>query len=395
MYSIERVAHSVRFNRKETDGLTSLKINYLISQFAAGMISIFGVLFVYQLGSDFNQGLTYVLLYFGLQRVVVITIAIPTVAALISRIGYRWAMLIGLLLLIASAFLLAVVAKGVLWPLLPSLVLGGFAIAFYYLAFHAVFLDDNDDARIGEQMGMITMLGRLALIASPIVAGLLVEYFGFSTMFIVASILLLISVIPLMLMKHHKRHLGNYSFSAVIRFIRRRGNITSAMISWSFTEAIQAFFWPIYLFMILKSYLVFGMVGSVVMIANSIIVYFVGKAYDKQVHKKYFVGSSVAVSLTWVARFLSTTPITVVLSDVLNRLFSPFWWMKIRRSELVAGEKTDSLVFGAAHEYMVSIGLILGIFVGYIVLVVGSWWLLISALAVIATMIGTWALKDE
>ena len=152
---------------------------------------------------------------------------------------------------------------------------------------------------------------------------------------------------------------------------------------------------PIYLFIILKSYLVFGMVGSVVMIANSIIIYFVGKAYDKKAHKKYFIGSSVAVSLTWIARFLSTTPITAVLSDVLNRLFSPFWWMKIRRIELVAGEKTDSLVFGAAHEYMVSIGLILGIVVGYIVLVVGTWWLLISVLAIFATAVGTWALKNE
>ncbi len=395
MYSIERISHNVRFNRKETDGLTSLKINYLISQFAAGMISIFGVLFVFQLGSDFNQGLTYVLLYFGLQRVVVVTIAIPTMAVLISRIGYRWAMLFGLSLLITSAFLLAIVARGVLWPLLPSLVLGGFAIASYYLAFHAVFLDDNDDARIGEQIGMITMLGRLALIASPIVAGLLVEYFGFSTMFVVASILLLISVIPLMLMKHHKKHLGNYSFSAVVRFIRRRKKVTTAMISWSFTEAFQAFFWPIYLFLILKSYFLFGMVGSVVMIANSVIVYLVGKAYDKRTLRKYFLGSSLAVSITWIARFMSSTPITVVLADILNRLFSPFWWMKIRRSELVAGEKTDSLVFGAAHEYMVSIGLILGIFVGYIVLIVGSSWILISVLAVIATMIGTWVLKDE
>jgi MFS family permease len=305
-------------------------------------------------------------------------------------------MLVGLALFGVKLLLLTLVNSNNLMLLLPIAVAGGVSTAAYYLAFHALFLDDNDDSRIGEQMGAIQMLGRLAGVVSPFMAGILVDSFGFSVMFIVAIGVLLVSSYPLMIMKHHKKHEGVYSTGHAWDFIRRKPKIAISMFAWSFTDGIQVFYWPILLFILLKSYTSFGIVGSVVMIVNSFSVYLIGKAYDKRQLKATFETSSVLVSVTWAARFLSTTGGTAVVSELFNRIFSPLWWMKIRRQELVEGEKIDSLVFGVAHEYIVTFAYIFALILGYTILLAanGAWgWLALPT--IIATLVTAIILKDD
>lgn len=134
--------------------------------------------------------------------------------------------------------------------------------------------------------------------------------------------------------------------------------------------------------MILKSYTEFGIVASVIAVMNSVAVYVCGKLYDRRRAKKIFITSATIVSLSWVGRFLSATPLPAIGFSVVSRIFSPPWWMKIRRRELLVGEKTDSLVFGVFHEYIVTMSVILGWVVGYLILVVTKlqWqWLIIPA----------------
>ena len=394
MYLIERVLHYPYFPRK-ADGLVSLGLNYILFQFSVSMVAVFGVLFIYQLGYGFFEGISFVLIFYGLQRVAV-GLVIPLVGFLISRVGYRRVMFMGLISLVGKLFFLTRVESNILWPLLPALILGGIAIPAYYLPFHALFLDDNNDKKIGEQFGLITMLGGFATVLSPFVAGILIESLGFSAMFNLAIVLLLASSIPLFMMKFHKRHHDSYSFGAIWRFMKNRPKISWSMYWWWLTAGIQAFFWPIFLLLILGSYFTFGVVGSLVIFINSISVYIVGKIYDKRQAKSMFIRASFAVSVTWFMRFLAKSPFGAVSADVLNRVASPPIWMKIRRQELLAGEKIDSLVFGAAHEYLVTFAFISSLIIGFAILSIsrGQWALLIIP-AVVGTIIAAWVLRNE
>jgi len=83
MYSLERMLHHFHLSEKRRpSGFEALTINYTISQVASGMLSMFGVLFIYELGEKFNQGILMVFLFFGLQRVVV-GLSVPLVAKFI------------------------------------------------------------------------------------------------------------------------------------------------------------------------------------------------------------------------------------------------------------------------------------------------------------------------
>ncbi|MBU0569247.1 MFS transporter, partial [Patescibacteria group bacterium] len=241
MYSIDKYIHETHFIRKRPDGLTALTINYIILQFAAGMAGSFGVLFIFHLGKDLFQGLTFAVAFFCLQRTVV-GIVMPFVAVVVSRIGYRRTMLVGLICMALKYLSLIFVTSNLLWPLIPALVLGGISIPAYYLAYHALFIDDNDDAKLGEQIGFMAMLGGVAGAVSPFLSGLIIDSFDFPVMFGLAMVLMLVSVVPLLLMDHHKKHAGNYSFKKVKKLFVQYPDVFWSNFAWHFENAFQGLF---------------------------------------------------------------------------------------------------------------------------------------------------------
>ena len=397
MISLEKQLHNLnllRMFRKKKDGYNALVLNSFLFQFANGMAGLFGVVFIYQLGGSLSEGLWFVLMFFGFERLVV-SLVIPAAALVVAEIGYRWVMVLAAVLTAVKFYLLSLVTSSFLWPIYPALIFGGISIPAYSLVYYSLFLDDNTDSKIGEQSGFLFMLGSLAMVISPFVAGILVFYFGFSVMFLVSVAILILSVIPLFGMKRHKRH-ENYSFKKAISFIKNRNIFTRSMFTWALADGVQTYLWPIYLFLVVGGYLVFGIVGSIAMVANAIAIWVVGKYYDKRAHRKLFLGSSFMVSLTWATRFLSLSSLGIIVSDVVNRIVSPPWWMKIKRNAFAKGESIDSLAFAVAHEYVVTFGYTAGLVLGFIFLIVsnGYWaWLILPTVA--GTVVATWIVKDE
>jgi len=394
MYSLESMLHHFHLSgRRRPSGFEALAINYTISQVASGMLAMFGVLFVYELGEKFNKGILMVLLFFGLQRVVV-GLAVPLVAKFISRTGYRWMMFIGLSALAIKAWFLMQVSEYSLWLLIPALILGGVAIASYYQGYHGIFLDDNDDDRIGEQIGLLTLFGRMALIVSPILAGFLVDSYGYSVMFGVAMSLLIVSLTPLFLMDHHEHKPQKFVTKKLLSLIKKKDKNTRAIFWWYVENAIQTFYWPVFLFLVVGSHIRFGIIASLVMVVNSAATYMAGKTYDKRPLRRAFPLAGFLVATTDVLRYMSHTMFLAAGVDSINRIASPFWWMKIRRSALVAGEKVKAVVFAAVWEWIVTGGYMVGLLMGYMVLKIsGGDWIWLGVPSVIGVLMATLAKK--
>lgn len=371
MYSLERILNHLylRYPHRRPSGLEALAINFTISQVAVGMVSMFGVLFVFELGKNLMEGLMLVVGVFGLQRVVV-GLVVAKVAELISRVGYRWMMFIGLISLALKVWILMQVTVIRMWLLVPALVLGGIAIASYYLGYHGVFLADNDDERIGEQVGLVTMLGRLALMVSPVLAGFLVENFGFAVMFGVAMSLLIVSLTPLFLMPHHERKSKKFSFKQAVKLVKKKKGFAQSVFWWHVENGIQTFYWPIFLFLAVKSHMTFGVIVSLVMMLNSLAVYGAGKVYDRRRLRRVYPVASVMLVGSFALRFMAGTVWGIGAADGLSRLVSPFWWMKIRRNALITGEKVKAMVFAVSWEWAVTAGYLVALLVGFGLL----WW---------------------
>lgn len=386
MYSLTRRLHHL-IHRPRLDGFSALTINYLLMQLAVEMVGSFGVLFVWQLGRDWRQGLFLILLFFGFQRIVVGLSLLP-IGYLYSRIQHQWIMAAAQGMLIAKLWILsrAAVVSGQPIPygmLFLAFALGGVYIGAYYVGFHSLFLFDSQEKNVGKDIGLIDMLGRFSGIIAPLFAGIIVERFGFSVMFIVAMVLLAFSNIPLFLMRHRHISVSPVSIRSVADLLKHEPHFSLSTYFWLVEDSIGSFFWPVFLILVLKNYATFGAVGSIVMIVSSVMVYLSGYLYDKRPLRRIFPAAAAASSLMWVVRFLSTTPVTVGVADVVHRLISPVWWMKISRYGLAVGERVDRMTFSVAHETMVTLGALTGLGIGYSLLVIGNlnwYWLLVPTL---------------
>lgn len=392
MYSVERILHRMHLH---PDGFTALTYNYFISQFAMGMVGIFGAVFLFEMFDSWYWGLVLVAGFYIVQRVMVMLL-LPVAAELLGKIGYRRMMTLALVALVLRLFVLMETTPDRLWILGLAALAGGFYIAAYYLAFHCLFLDDNNDEQIGTQIGFLSLVRRLALVVSPFAAGLVVEQFGFGVLFGVGIFLLLVSLVPLFAMPHHKHSMRGFSMKKVMGQYEEHPHFTKAVLYFNVSQAVLDIYWPLYLLLILKSYAVLGAVSSGVMIASGVSVYAMGKVYDKRPLHKLFPIVSLLVSVTWGMRFLAQSVSTIVTADMLGRLLNPLWWMKIRRFELRFGERINSMVFGVAHELVTSVGIILGLFVGVILVLFsgGQWgWLLLPG--IVGVLFSAWAAKDK
>lgn len=393
MYSLTRHLYH-RFRRPHLNGFSALTINYLLMQLAVEMVGSFGVLFVWQLGSNWRQGLFFVLLFFGFQRLVV-GLSLFFVGNLYSRVEHRWVMALAQLALIAKLWILR--SNPGIGALFLAFALGGFYIATYYLGFHSLFLFGTKEQHVGREIGLIDMLGGVSGIIAPLFAGILIDRFGFGVMFVVAMLFLMFSSLSLFLMRHTHIPIKSSSIRSVVGLLWREPYFSRSVYWWHIEDAIGTFFWPIFLILILKNYAIFGAVGSLVMIVSSFMVYFSGYLYDLPrrlaSHRRsgragkrplsIFPGASFALGIMWVVRFLSRTLLTVGVADVLYRLISPVWWMKIRRYELAIGEHANRMDFAIAHELMITAGSLTGLVIGYLLLVIGNlnwYWLLFPAL---------------
>jgi len=240
MYSLERLVRQVWQRKRE--GLLALSLSHLLRQMAMGMVSMFGVVFVYQLGNEFWQGLSYVVLFFAGQRLVTL-VMVGVVGELTAKIGYRWTMLGGLAALALKLLFLIEVSETNLVPLYPAVFFGGVAIAAYWLAYHALFLDDNDDGQVGGQMGILTLIERGAMMVAPLLAGILIEGFGFGVMFAVAMGLIVLAVVPILFMSRHERHGGDYSLGKSLKLLLKRGDFSWSVGWWQVQDGIKTFFW--------------------------------------------------------------------------------------------------------------------------------------------------------
>jgi MFS family permease len=372
-----------------------LEINYFFSQLAVGMASMFGIVFVFRLGGTLTQGLLYLAGFYGCQRLLVMVL-VPYLPRLVPKYGFRRLMAGSLICELIKVLLFVLTMTFSTWLLIPAAVFGSLYLAAYELGFHGLFLSDNDDRKIGEQIGWLSIVQNAGLIVAPFLGGLIIDRLGFEAAFLASAVILFVSIIPLFLMPKHKHPEHNYSLARVGQLLEAEPQFSGSVALWYVTTSISEFFWPLYILSLGRGYIFLGGLKSLVMIGSSLSTYGLGKVYDRQPKKQLFIFASLVEASMWLLRFALTTTMALITVDVTGKLMSPVWWMKIRRYELEIGERVEVMVFSVAHELMVSLGLVAGLLIGVWLLVMsgGNWWWL-GVPAALGVLLSAWLVRRE
>ena len=182
-----------------------------------------------------------------------------------------------------------------LW--LPAL--WGISGALYWVSFHTDFALSSKRKKRGSEVGLLYVFSDIAKVFGPITGAFLITFFNFDMVFGITSVALLLASTPLFFSKDIKL-MPKISFKKEVDNFDR--NIFVALFGGGMNGAIGGIFWPLFMFIILESYISIGWIHSLGILLALISSVLVGRIFDRHGKGALLKVSSVGHSLLWIVR---------------------------------------------------------------------------------------------
>jgi hypothetical protein len=208
--------------------------------------------------------------------------------------------------------------------------------AFFWLGFHVDFAKFSDTKNRGKALGTAEALGSLFYAAGPVSGGLILAFFGFNTLLVVATIALLLSVVPLFFSGDVHEPI---TFSIKKLFQDQSIRDFLAFVGKGVELWAWGVIWPVFIFFtILNSYTSLGLLASFSLVFTVLAAIAVGKYSDINRRLMLRIGA-VLTSVAWMVRFFVTTTLQVFLIEAFYGA-----------SQIMAYIPLDALTYDKANQ---------------------------------------------
>lgn len=275
--------------------MNEIYLSVFLSNLAESMISLFVPIYLYSL----HYSVVMIIFFFFICRAGSAIFSLP-VAQAVAKAGAKHSVLISTPFLIVYYLGLHFLPQyPILFFILPLGIT--FRALFYNFGFGLNFVDHLDRKKIGSELSFLAILAIISTIISPLVAGLVIVYFGYSFIFIVGSILLFLSAIPLFLTKDNYRQVS-FTWKDLSSLLSRRGNIGMVLsfTGYAIESEIGGVIWPIFLIMILGGVEQVGYLTAASSFVAILVLYFVGKITDRFDLRKMLNLGTLFYFLGWI-----------------------------------------------------------------------------------------------
>lgn len=300
----------------------SIYLNNLLRGIAFSLFGIFVPIYLLTLSYSLNS----VLIYFFVFTIATFVFLILGYS-IAKKVGYKAVMIANAPTVIIFITLLQILETYPI-PIPLIAIANGVQNAFFFLPLHAYFSRLSEQNKRGTQVGNFKVFGKLAGLFGPLMGGLVIALFGFKYLFLVATIIMVFSIIPLLYLKNVKP-LEKITIPK-LNYLRKKnigffwGNVFGKII-----EEISSHIWPIFVFLTLKDILSVGWVGSLVTGGTIIFTIIIGKHYDKK--SKYFMLrlGAILITILWLLRFFIESSLflyssSFVIGFLILMIFLPF-----------------------------------------------------------------------
>lgn len=306
-------SHSLLHN-KQFRYLGAFYSHSILRLFATSLFQIFSGIYIYQtlmgFGIDFQKSIATVALIFALSFLIQ-SFAVAPSLWLIDKKGLKFAVFLGSIFQILVFVFLSFSRFDPIFFLI-SAIFDGLQLALYWTAFHIYFAQLTDDGNQGKEMSFNASLAAVAAIGGPAFGGLIIAYFGFSSVFILIAILMVIATIPL-------RHLPKQNDKVLVDIMQTLKAISPKKELWSMlsytgigvSQITTSIFWPIFVLPIMVGLTGIGLMGSIIGLFGSISALTVGFLVDRFGARKVLNFVSPLDSLFGLLRMFVTSAIQV------------------------------------------------------------------------------------
>ncbi len=259
--------------------MTEIYIAMALRTFAFSVIGLFIPIFLYKIGYSIHEIILYLIVVYSL-----VFFFFFLGVRLCNKIGIKHTVLISLPLAVAAFVSLNFLnhGSGLLFFIAAA---DAAHRGLFWAAMHLDFTSASDAKNQGIQVGLFHSISTMLAVIGPFIGGLMAVKLGFGTTFIIVSIILMCSAVPLFFTKDKKTHM-QYSFKDLVN--RKHVKNDLAYLGTGFRFISGGIFWPLFIFIGGLKIITIGSIYTVVHIARAITTILVGKACDKH-NKGIFV----------------------------------------------------------------------------------------------------------
>ncbi|MBS3145419.1 MFS transporter [Candidatus Woesearchaeota archaeon] len=282
-----------------------LKEIYLFLTIKSLALSMFGIFIPLYLLIDLGFPLKSVLLFFIIAEVVWILSSFFS-GKVLARIGAKHTILLGVFLTIVYLMFLVTMKQGILPYFYLAAFFDGISASLYWMGFHANFVRSSHRKYRGQEASIWMVIPKGINLFGPILGGLILTFFSFESLFILVSILMIFSTIPLFLSRDvFKRY--HYDYKKIFGRIKLKESL--GLFGMGIRARSFTLLWPIFVFFILGTYLSLGSLFSFATLLGVVFFIIVGRWSDKVDKRTLISAGSIMHSFTWFVR----TPIQTAL----------------------------------------------------------------------------------
>ena len=186
---------------------------------------------------------------------------------------------------------------------------------FFWLPYHTDLAKFTNRHDRGRSVGLIWAASSFLSVIMPVVAGFLIEHFGYDIVFILAIVTYLLSLIPLMALPRTKeRYCWSY-METFDKFLKRKHRkLVLANMANGAENAVGIIIWPIFIWQLLQgNFFAVGAISSLIVFFTIIMQLLVGKFTDRFNKRKMIHLGSMLYAGGWFAKVFVLTSFQIFI----------------------------------------------------------------------------------
>ncbi len=374
---------------RETFLLYGLRVT---RELASKLVLFFMPLFLFKVGeslpllspllNSFQQGMLVIAAYHLINRVASIFCLIP-IGKMIKRIGPQRSFVISQVSYVLYFSILYYCEQ---WPWLLILVaLLEVVQVFFWNSYYVVMTEQITKKSMGSNMGAVSFLLNLAAMASPVIGGVVITYFGYPILFLLGLCTMLAGTIFAVLMA--PTHITDQvSWKEFFTWLREPGYRKLAVsYAGRYMNDSVLVMWPLYVFFLLGTVDRVGFLYGLSLFCAMLIVFATGSFIDthRRARKPFFFSGGL-LTILWVLRTQTVHFWSIAFIDIIDRLTSNFHWLFFDTFFMRRGKGSQALSFFVYRELINSLVAVMFwlLFAMLFLLTTNSWQMLFGLAAV-------------
>ena len=290
---------------------------------ATGLLGLFLPIFLYNL---FGQNIQGVFLYYA-AGYFFYGLLVAFGAKFLNRFGFRKALRLSVFLGASFYAIFYFINESNLIYLIPlSIAVIIFYRVFYWIPYHVDFAKFTDRKNRGKQLSSV-MATRLAIsVFIPLVAGFIIERFGFDILFVAAIILYILSGVPyLKIPRTREKFSWTYRETWKKFFSKDIRKTIFAYAAYGAEEVVGFLVWPIFIFQLLSGdYFKVGALSTLIVAVTVVAQLSLGKYIDGGRREKVLGWGSILYSAGWIIKIFIASAFQIFVAGAYHSFVRVF-----------------------------------------------------------------------